>query len=172
MSLIEVYPELLLERLIDIYSGASGLFGWADISVMFKQKEVDMSERVIAPMSVEAKAALLDSLLGPIGLLTELVRSIKRLSVGADETGCTDDMTVVEREAVDTLTDLIEPLQSRFGDAGGKVADRCYRGELERDGETLFVGEFRAPVDALTPELDQAFMAVIAQGATIRYTKG
>lgn len=131
-----------------------------------------MTEKNVEGLSVEAKAALLDSLMGPLGLLTELVRGIKRLSVGADNTGCSNDLTVVEREAVDTLTDLIEPLQSRFGDAGGNVADRCYRGELERDGEILLVGEFRAPVHALTPELDQAFMAAIAQGATIRYTRG
>lgn len=123
-------------------------------------------------MTLEEKAALLDRLIAPKGIVARLVQGVEGIVSSADGTGCSDNLTVVDAQAVDLLAELIGPLQARFGDAGGQVTDRLYRGELELDGELLFSGEFRAPVAALTPELDQAFMALIAQRATIRYTRG
>lgn len=123
-------------------------------------------------MSVEEKAAMLDGLMKPGGILARLVRGAERIVASADDTGCSDDLTVVDAQAVDDLAELIGPLRARFGDDGGVAPDQLYRGQMELDGEVVFAGEFRAPRKALTPELDSAFMASIAQGATIRYTRG
>lgn len=122
-------------------------------------------------MTVEEKAAFLDRLLEPGGDLTLLSGAVSALQSSADDTGCEDGLTVVDGTKIAQVAGFVSALKEILGmrSLGEGRKMRFYRAQMEVDGQLLFGEEIEAPMDATVIEKDAAFMAKIAQRASVRY---